>query len=119
MKYYNMLFSFLFLLLLFSCNDDNELKETTIKVKYVESICCGDLMTLNNQLVNSSCETYRDSLLVPINKDDFTIFQSLQIGDEINIEYELTELCEGRQTCNITCNRAGGIPIKILNIENN
>jgi PBP1b-binding outer membrane lipoprotein LpoB len=106
------------LIILASCNnnDDSENQKNEVKVKLIEQVCCGNLMTLKNRLIESSCEVYRDSLLSPINLSEFPVFQSLKIGDIVTIEYELTENCEA--TCEIICNRMNGIPIKLLNVEN-
>lgn len=119
MRFIKATFLLIYLLPFFLLSCDNEsLKNNFVKVKYVESICCGDLMTINNQLVTSICEAYKDSLLVPINKDDFAIFEALEFGNVITIEYELTEFCEGTPSCEIICNRSLGVPIKIISIKN-
>lgn len=102
----------------FSCteSDNSENQKNRVQVKLIEQVCCGNLMTLNNRLIKSSCEDYSDSLISPINLNEFPAFQNLQIGDIVTIEYELTENCEA--TCEVTCNRFNGIPIKLLNAEN-
>lgn len=105
------------LFVLISCNnDDSENQKNEVQVKLIEQVCCGNLMTLNNRLLESSCEDYSDSLLSPINLNEFPAFQNLQIGDIVNIEYELTENCEA--TCEVSCNRFNGISIRLLNVEN-
>lgn len=104
-------------IVLISCNnDDSVIQKNEIQVKLIEQVCCGNLMTLNNTLIESSCEAYSDSLLSPINLNEFPVIQSLQIGDIVTIEYQLTENCEA--TCDFTCNRMNGIPIRLLNVEN-
>jgi len=103
----------LLLISMISCNtDDSQRQKNEIQVKFIEQICCGKLITLNNVLIDSPNSAYKDSLLYPINFDDFSIFQSLQFEDIITIEYELIENSEG--DCEITCNRENGIPIKLL-----
>jgi hypothetical protein len=94
-----------------------EMPKTTykIEVRYIEQICCGNLMTLGNQIVSSTCETYQDSLLRAINLDEFGIAQNNQFGDILTIEYQLTEACEA--SCELTCNRMNGIPIKLFSVE--
>ena len=117
-KHFLFCISLLFFLM-FSCNDEDEnniSSKSSINAIYTEAFC-GGLMTVNNQLVTSICETYKDSLLVVTNKEDFVIFQSLQFSDEVSIEFELTEFCEGLQDCAIMGNRYNGIPIKILTIN--
>tara|TARA_R110002051_G_scaffold290773_1_gene354425 strand:- start:55425 stop:55790 length:366 start_codon:yes stop_codon:yes gene_type:complete len=105
------------LIVLISCNnDDSENHKNEVQVELIEQVCCGNLMTLNNRLLESSCEDYSDSLLSPINLNEFPDFQNLQIGDIVTIEYELTENCEA--TCEVSCNRFNGIPIRLLNVEN-
>ena len=100
-----------------SCkNEDFQIYKNGAQVKFIEQICCGNLKTLNNVLINSPCEQYKDSLLNPINFNDFPVFQSIQIDDIISIVYEITENCEA--SCDIICNRRNGIPIKLISVEN-
>jgi len=107
----------LLLITILSCNkDEPQNQNSEIQVRFVEQICCGSLLTMKNVLIESSCESYKDSLLAPINFGEFSIFQDIQVNDIITIEYELTENCEA--FCDITCNRYNGIPIRILNVEN-
>jgi len=106
----------LVLIIITSCNnDDTQNQKKEIQVKFIEQICCGNLMTLNNVLIGSRYDAYKDSLLYSTNFGDFPIFQSLQLEDIITIEYELTESSEG--DCEIMCNRHNGIPIKLLKVE--
>ena len=87
----------------------------TNEVRYVEQICCGNMLTLDNFIVSSACEAYKDSLLRAINLDEFAISQNHQFGDTLKIVYQLTEYCEA--SCELTCNRRNGIPIKLLVVE--
>jgi hypothetical protein len=116
MKKITILTTIILTLIMTSCNDDDSQNETNkIEVKFIEQICCGNLMTLNNVLVNSSNEGYKDSLLAPINFNKFAVFPSVQIGDIVTIEYELAE---NYIECEIMCNRHNGIPIKLITVEN-
>ena len=110
------IFSFvLFISVTYSCDQADE-QRNKIQVRFIEQICCGSLLTLDNDLITSPCKAYQDSLLAPINPGDFPAFQNIQVGDIFTIEYELTEGCEA--ACEITCNRMNGIPIKLLQVEN-
>ena len=106
-------------IILFTCTGCSD-KETAISpdkidVRYIEQICCGNMMTLDNFLLNSNCKLYQDSLLRAINIDDFEIPTNNQFGDIITIEFRLVEACEA--SCEITCNRFNGIPIEIIKVE--
>ena len=99
-----------------SCNTKETLaKPDKIDMRYIEQICCGNLMTLNNFMLSGPCESYKDSLLRAINLDEFDIPQNYQFGDILSIEYKLTEDCEA--SCEITCNRMNGIPIEIISVK--
>jgi len=100
-----------------SCDsDDSKDRKNEIQVKLIEQFCCGNIIILKNEVIESACETVKDSLLSAINANEFPIFQSLQVGETITIEYELTENCLA--ACGTICNRDTAIPIKILNAEN-
>ena len=107
----------LFCLGLLGCNNkqDVSINSASVSVRYIEQICCGNLMILDQQTIQSSCETYKDSLLRGVNLDEFSIPQNYQFGDMLTIEYEVMPACEA--ACEITCNRRNGIPVKLLNVE--
>jgi hypothetical protein len=112
-----------FLLILFSAtcfvackkDKDPEVQNQKVNVRYIEQICCGNLVILENVELSSSCETYKDSLLRAVNLDAFSIAQNYQFGDKLSIEFRLTENCEA--SCEITCNRMNGIPIELVSVE--
>lgn len=95
--------------------EDSGSQQDNIEVRYIEQICCGNMMTTENHLVASPCEFYEDSLLRAVNIDEFAIAQNYQFGDLLTIKFELTEACEA--SCELTCNRMNGVPIKILSVE--
>lgn len=73
------------------------------------------MVILENVEISSSCETYKDSLLRAVNPDEFKIAQNFQFGDNLPIEFSLTENCEA--SCEITCNRMNDIPIELVSVE--
>lgn len=110
------LLSAIILLTSTGCSDkETVINPIKIDVRYIEQICCGNMIILDNFLLESNCELYQDSLLRAINIDDFEIPANNQFGDIITIEFRLIEACEA--SCEITCNRFNGIPIEIIKVE--
>jgi len=114
------LFTFLFIsAIVFLCasckHEDSEKNPDKIQVRYIEQICCGNMMATDNFQIQSECELYQDSLLRAINIDAFEIPQNYQFGDILSIEFKLTKHCEA--SCDIICNRYNGIPIEIIAIN--
>jgi hypothetical protein len=115
-KLIRILFIISIALSLSSCHDKKTRKNPdTIKVRYIEQICCGNMMTLDNFLIYSNCNLYNDSLLRATNIDNFEIPQNYQFGDTLSIAFKLTEFCEA--SCELTCNRYNGIPIELIQVE--
>ena len=94
---------------------DPEIHVQKANVRYIEQICCGNMLILEKLEISSPCETYKDSLLRAVNLDAFNIAESYQFGDNLSIEFKLTENCEA--SCEITCNRMNGIPIELISVE--
>lgn len=89
-------------------------KSKSLQVVYIQQICCGNLSILNEETI-LSCDSYEDFLLQATNLEDFDIPQLYQFGDTLTIEYELAEGCEA--SCDITCNRMNGIPIRLMEVK--
>ena len=110
------LISILLLLLSIACRKEmTQPQSNTLQVRYIQQICCGNLVIVGQQEIVSPCPTYQDSLLSAINLDDFDIPGRFQFGDTFSMEYQLTTDCEA--SCEITCNRHNGIPVRILAVE--
>ena len=112
--------SFLFLItLLIACQKSSE-PNPDLTFRYIEDLCCGNLMMMNGETIEHPSGNWVDSLLYGVNLEEYINSQNLDFGDELIIEFEVLPdpLPDGIQIdCEIICDRHSGIPIEISSLE--
>jgi hypothetical protein len=91
-----------------------------ITFRYIEDLCCGNLMIMNGETIESPTGNWVDSLTYGVNLDEYISSQNLDFGDELFIEFEVLPLplAEDIQVdCEVICNRHSGILIQINSLE--
>ncbi len=91
-----------------------------LSFRYIDELCCGNLMILNEKTIDDPSGNFQDSLTYGVNLDDYIDSKNLKFGDEILIEYEILSFPlsdDFEINCSVFCNRHNGIPIKILSLK--
>jgi len=105
--------------LFITCQKNVETNPTP-KFRYIEDLCCGNLMIINGETIEHPSGNWVDSLIYGVNLEEYISSQNLDFGDELLIEYEVLSdpLPDDIEIdCEIICNRHSGIPIEINSLE--
>lgn len=102
-----------------ACQKSSDINQD-FKFRYIEDFCCGNLMIMNGETIESPTGNWVDSLTYGVNLEDYISSQNLDFGDELYIEFKVLPipLVEDIQVdCEIICNRHSGILIEISSLE--
>lgn len=109
---------FLFLALLcttfFACKQESpQVILNGLEVRFIDSPCCGNLETLDGEMIDSEFHGYENDLLAAVNIADFAS-ENIQLGDELVIEFAYSNL---DFPCSSICNKMEGLRIEITSLE--
>ena len=91
-----------------------------LSFRYIEDLCCGNLMIMNEETIENYSASWLDSLTYGVNLEDYISSQNLEFGDELLIEYEVLAIPlpdDVEIDCPVICDRNSGIPIRIISLE--